>query len=327
MSRELISLYYFFACIPVEDSMKPFLGSEELLLDVQGLHFNALAVGPHDGELVLFLHGFPQFADAWLEVMHTAAEAGFRAVAVDQRGYSPEARPQEINDYTLSQLTSDIGGFVEALGRRNFHLVGHDWGALLAWNFTAAHPDRILSLCALSTPHTDAFLEAMETDEDQKQRSKYITLFRMSGEAAETLFEADNYQRLRAVYQGKVSETAVNKNIHRLAEPYALTSVLNWYRALDLKCRIGKIEVPTLYIWGSHDLALGETAATATAAYVTGAYRFEKLEGRSHWLLEEVPHQISMLVLGHLCANLASNQSPGSVKPPTSLHRQADWFQ
>src|SRR5207253_5888287 len=85
--------------------------------------------------------------------MRPIAQAGFRAVAVDQRGYSPEARPQEVKDYAIEQLISDVQGFVNALGCRRFHLVGHDWGALLAWEFAAKHPDRLQSLSALSTPH------------------------------------------------------------------------------------------------------------------------------------------------------------------------------
>jgi len=286
------------------ESMKALNNFEKTVLDVQSFRFTALAAGPVDGELVLFLHGFPEFADAWLDVMRPIAQAGFRAVAVDQRGYSPEARPQEVKDYAIEQLISDVQGFVNALGCRRFHLVGHDWGALLAWEFAAKHPDRLQSLSALSTPHPDAFFNAIEADEDQKQRSRYISLFRMPGGVAESLLQGDDYQRLRGVYQGKLPESAIRENIRRLAEPGVLTSALNWYRALNLEVRIGKIRVPTLYIWGSQDLALGATAAIETAGYVTGPYRFEKLEGRSHWLLEEIPDQVSALVLEHIRANL-----------------------
>lgn len=113
--------------------MKPHNNIEKILIEVQGFRFSALADGPVDGDLVLLLHGFPEFADAWLDVMRPIAEAGFRAVAVDQRGYSSEARPQEVKDYAIERLISDVRGFVGAPGRRRSHLVGHDWGALLAW--------------------------------------------------------------------------------------------------------------------------------------------------------------------------------------------------
>jgi pimeloyl-ACP methyl ester carboxylesterase len=284
-------------------SMKALNKIEKILIEVQGFRFSALAAGPVDGHLVLLLHGFPEFADAWLDVMRRIAEAGFRAVAVDQRGYSSEARPQEVKDYAIEHLISDVLGFVGALGRRRSHLVGHDWGALLAWELAAKHPDLVLSLSALSTPHPDAFFSAIENDEDQKQRSRYIALFRMPDGVAENLFQADDYQRLRNVYQGKLSESAINENLRRLAEPGALTSALNWYRAWNREVRIGTISVPTLYIWGSQDLALGEKAAIDTAKYMSGPYHFKKLEGKSHWLLEEVPDQVSELVLEHIRAN------------------------
>jgi len=276
-------------------------------INLQGFSFNALLAGAADGDLVLFLHGFPEFGDAWRDVMQPIAEAGFRAVAVDQRGYSRGARPADVSDYAIEHLLSDVLGFGDALGRRRFHLVGHDWGAFLAWVFAAKHSDRVQSLSTLSTPHPDAFLNAVETDEDQKQRSKYISFFKMSGGAAESFFQADNYQHLRTVYQGKLSESAISQNIQRFSEPGALAAALNWYRALDPTMRIGKIAVPTLYIWSTKDLALGESAARATSEYVAGPYVFEKLEGVTHWLLQEAPDRVSALLLKHISANPLSN--------------------
>jgi pimeloyl-ACP methyl ester carboxylesterase len=281
------------------------ISAKKSVLEVQGLRFNALAEGAEDGELVLFLHGFPEFADAWQEVMHPIAQAGFYAVAVDQRGYSPGARPKEVSDYAIEHLFSDVQGFADALGHQRFHLVGHDWGAFLAWVFAARYPERIRSLAAISTPHPDAFLKAIQTDEDQQQRSRYIPFFRMPSGAAESFLQADNYQALRTVCQGKLPESSLRENIRRLAEPGALTAALNWYRALNLEAKVGKIVVPTLYIWSTQDIALGETAALATAGYVTGPYRFERLDRKTHWLLEEAPEQVASLVLEHLRANVA----------------------
>lgn len=235
-----------------------------------------------------------------MNILHPIADAGFRCIAVDQRGYSPEARPSNVEQYAVEYLISDVLGFADKLGAVRSHLVAHDWGGLLAWKIAAQRPDRLRSLTVLSTPHTDAFLDALETDDDQKQRSKYITLFRAPGRAAESLFQASDYARLRNVYQGKVPEQQVQENVRRLAVPGALTAALNWYRALDLKARTGVVTVPTLFVWGSHDLALGEVAAMKTTQYVTGPYHFERLDGKSHWLLEEVPELISSLLLEHL---------------------------
>src|SRR6202040_899382 len=107
----------------------------------------------------------------------------------------------------IERLISDVVGFADALGSKHFHVVGHDWGAMVAREFAAAHPAQLLSVSALSTPHPDALLKAIANDEDQKLRSKYITLFRMPGGAAEAALQADDHQRLRQAYQGKVSET------------------------------------------------------------------------------------------------------------------------
>ena len=274
--------------------------AQALTINANGLRFDAIAEGPADADLVLMLHGFPQFADSWLPLMHVVSAAGFRAVAVNQRGYSPDARPEELGEYAIEKLVSDVDAFANALGGRPFHLVGHDWGAFVAWIYAAKFPHRLRSLTALSTPHPDALSHARDTDADQQQRSQYITLFRMSDGAAERVLLADNGAMLRRAFQGKLSEKSVRKNVGKMSKPGALTAALNWYRALKPGRQVGKVTVPTLYVWGSDDLALGRTAALDTANYVDGPYRFEELQGKSHWLLEEVPGEVAGLVLQHL---------------------------
>jgi pimeloyl-ACP methyl ester carboxylesterase len=272
-------------------------------LDVNGYAFDAILMGPESGECVLLLHGFPQFADAWTGAIRSISEAGFHAVAIDQRGYSPGARPAAVEDYTVDRLTSDVLGVADVMGVSRFHLIGHDWGGLLAWQLAADHPDRLISLTVLSTPHVNAFLAAVKADDDQREKSKYIDFFRLPGELAESLLLADDAQRLRSSYQGRLSARAVENNVRRIAEKGAMRSALNWYRALDLNHRIGCIEVPTLYIWGEKDHYLGETAALETAKYVSGSYRFERLKEASHWLLEDAADRVVPLLLEHLNAN------------------------
>ena len=275
-------------------------GLQTSTVSLNGLFFDVLSIGPEDGDLVLFLHGFPQFADAWSGVMTSLAESGFHLVALDQRGYSPGARPAEVDTYDVAHLTSDVLALAEAFDAKPFHVIGHDWGGFLAWKLAAEHPDRIQSISVLSAAHIDAFCEAIAKDSDQKARSQYIDFFKMTGHAAESYFLNNDAERLRGVYQGKVPEAQVARNVRRLSEIGALTSVLNWYRALDLTARVGQIKVPTLYIWGDHDMAVGKTAATKTAAYVDAAYQFKVMRGYSHWLLEEAPDEIGELILNHL---------------------------
>jgi pimeloyl-ACP methyl ester carboxylesterase len=269
-------------------------------LNANGYVFDALAAGPDDAPLVLFLHGFPEFANAWTPILIKTAAAGYRCVAVDQRGYSKGARPQNVADYDIKELMSDVLAFADALGAKQFHLVGHDWGGVVAWRVAAAHPDRLRSLTVLSTPHSNALLAAIVSDPDQRERSRYIEFFRLPGGVAEAGLLDQGGLRLRAVYMGKLDANALDENVRRFSEAGTLTAALNWYRALDAGARIGNIQTPTLFVWGSADQALGAVAAKGTAEFVSGPYQFVCLEGRTHWLLEEAPEEIATHLIKHL---------------------------
>ncbi|AKJ27460.1 alpha/beta fold hydrolase [Caldimonas brevitalea] len=276
------------------------MSTDSLRLAHDGLQFDALSSGPDDGPLVVCLHGFPQFADAWDGVMPLLAGAGYRVVAVDQRGYSPGARPRDVAAYHVDRLVADVLAWADTLGRPRFHLAGHDWGGAVAWRLAERHPQRLLSLTVLSTPHPAAFKQALAEDADQRRRSIYVALFRLRWHLAERLMLARGARVLRQAYRGKVPAPRVEQNVQRLRQPGALTGGLNWYRAADRRAEVGPVQVPTLYIWGSADQALGATAAEATRQHVTGPYRYEALAGASHWLLEEQTQRVADLMLEHL---------------------------
>ncbi|MGD3106932.1 alpha/beta fold hydrolase [Streptomyces sp. YGL11-2] len=275
---------------------------ERLKIDVGPHSHDALACGPADGEVVLLLHGWPEFADSWSAVLPALGTAGYRAVAVDQRGYAPDARPPRIADYAVPELVDDALAFADALGADRFHLVSHDWGGIVAWALAGAHPERLKSLTVLATPHPEALNRAAAGDPDQHHRLDYVRFFRRETGIAEAALLADGAARLRAVYGGKVPAELVDGNVRRLAEPGALTATLNWYRAPEsvISVPAGRIAVPTLFLWGSEDIALGRTAAEATGEWVDGPYRFEVLDGASHWLPEEVPDLVTPRILDHL---------------------------
>ncbi len=266
---------------------------------VNGLRFTGLEAGPKQGELVLLLHGFPQFADSWVPVMRLLAAAGLRVVAMDQRGYTPGARPAGVEAYAIDRLVSDALGFAEQLGAERFHLVGHDWGGLVAWKLAAYFTERLMTVNVISTPHIDAFQDALRSSFDQMNRSKYILLFKLPRVAEWALLAADA-RALRQAYAGFVPASQVAANVRRMREGGTLTAALNWYRALPVGLRIGPVTVPAIYIWGDRDQALGEAAALGTAHYCAGEYRFYRLAGRSHWLLEEAPEDLALLLLGHI---------------------------
>lgn len=267
----------------------------------EGLVFDALVAGPDDGDLVLLLHGFPQSAGMWRPQLEVLAAAGYRAVAFDQRGYSAGARPEGVEAYRIAHLVDDALGVANHFGAERFAVVGHDWGAVVAWHLAAHHPERVTSLVALSVPHPVAFAVALASPAaDQRERSSYISFFRTTDVAEESLLSGGLALMLRASgYPGDVED-----RVRALSEPGALTAALNWYRAVDftLVRDVGAITVPTLYVWSTGDVALGREGAEGTATYVTGPYQFEVMDGVSHWIPEEVPLKLGALLLDHLKA-------------------------
>ncbi|MGF6759472.1 alpha/beta fold hydrolase [Paraburkholderia sp. GAS42] len=282
----------------------PLSSVEELTLACGPYTHTALAAGPRSGECVLLLHGWPEFADCWREILAALGAAGYRAVAVDQRGYAENARPRDIASYSAGHLQSDVLAFANQLGAGCFHLIAHDWGGLVAWGLASTHAHRVSSLSVLATPHPLALQAALHHD-DQYQRLDYVRAFRQPGGVAEQRLLANGAAALRAAYAGRVPASLVDENVRRLSEPGALSATLNWYRALpdDLSYPAGRVAVPTLYVWGSEDRALGREAALLTGGFVDGSYRFEILEGASHWLPEEAPDRIIPLLLDHLAAS------------------------
>jgi pimeloyl-ACP methyl ester carboxylesterase len=262
--------------------------------------FDALVAGPSGGEPVLLLHGFPECSLQWDHQLGALGAAGYHVVAPDQRGYSPGVRPTAVEDYRLEELAGDVFRIADALGWPRFHLVGHDWGAAVAWAAAAWTPERVRSLVTLSVPHPTPFAAAIREDEDQAQRSAYMRLFRETGTAERRLL-ADDAALLRQVYERKVPRSHIEEYVTRLTEPGALTAALNWYRAVRMSTtEVGEITVPTTYLWGTEDIAVGSTAALGTEKYVTGPYRFAMLEDLSHWMCEEAGSLVSDVLLAHL---------------------------
>lgn len=266
---------------------------EAVRVALRGLVFDVRLGGPVDGQPVLLLHGFPQHSGMWSGVVPALHAAGLRTIALDQRGYSPGARPSDVDDYRMAECVADAIALLDAYGIETAHVVGHDWGALVGWHLAAGHPARVRALTALSVPHPLALSRAIATDPDQRERSAYIGLFRQPGRAEEVLLR-DGAVRLRAIFAPIEGEEYVRP----VLAPGALTAALNWYRAISLtEVGLGPVAVPTTYLWGDRDLAVGGTAAQACADHVLGEYRFVALPGVSHWIPDEVPDAVSDAVL------------------------------
>lgn len=270
-------------------------------LRVGALTFDALTAGPDDGAPVLLLHGFPRSARLWARQLAALSIAGHRVVALDQRGYAPRARPSDDHAYQLAALGGDVTGIADALGWRRFHLVGHDWGGMVAWWVAANHAARLLSLSVLSTAHPAAYHRALATF-DQRRRTAYVPL--LTSAVAPRLLGARNQLGLRALFIASGLPPAHRRVPLERArrDPGLLPAALAWYRANDLAGLrdIGDIDVPTLYVWGTADAALGPQAAYWTGDHVTGPYRFVALPAMGHWLPELAADTVNRLLAAHV---------------------------
>jgi pimeloyl-ACP methyl ester carboxylesterase len=281
------------------------VGIEETTVAAGGFHFRALAAGPADGELVMLLHGFPQSSSCWIQAMESLGGAGYRALAPDQRGYSPGARPEGVEGYRKSALVADAMRIAEAVGHRRFHVIGHDWGATVAWSLAAAHPERVTTLTALATPHTGALTLALRGPV-QQARFAYMRLLQTPwiGEASLTLGGGlvGWFVMEQALVATGLPRALARRDLEALRET-GVTGPLNWYRALQLRGEgvpVDEVAVPTLYVWASKDAAFGREAAEATEEFVTGPYHFVDLEGATHWIPDLYWDDINDLVLEHL---------------------------
>ncbi|MBF9134221.1 alpha/beta hydrolase [Plantactinospora sp. S1510] len=273
-----------------------------MAITVRGLTFEVTAGGPPDGEPVLLLHGFPQHSAQWSGVVPALHAAGLRTYALDQRGYSPGARPADVSAYRLTELVADAVAVLDALRVDTVHLIGHDWGSAVAWTIAARHPERVRTLTAVSVPHPAALASALASDPDQQSRSAYMALFRQAGQAEQALL-ADDAAALRAMLAG-VGEDRVDSYLEPMLRPGALTAALNWYRAMSGRelAGIGPVSVPTTFVWSDGDIAVGRTAAEACAGQATGDYRFVALAGVTHWIPDQAPEALAGAALARIGA-------------------------
>ena len=271
-----------------------------------GLTFDVLAAGEAGAPPVLLLHGFAESMHCWRAQVAALGDAGFRAIAPSQRGYSPSARPDtgDAANYHIERLMDDAMAIVAAsgYGDRRFHLAGHDWGGSIAWALADRYPARLASLTVLSRPHPNAFNRALQTDSDQAHRSRHHKAF-LEPDAADVVL-ADNAKWLRErLTAAGVPASAIEEHLAVLGNKPAMEAAVAWYRARGaIRSPIGPIRVPTLYIWGDADDTVGRAAAEGTADFIAAPYRFEVFSGVGHFAAEQAPDRVSELLLQHAAA-------------------------
>jgi len=264
-----------------------------------GLSFEVLDEG--SGPAVLLLHGFPDSAALWRHQVPALVGAGYRVIAPDLRGFGESDRPAEAAAYRMPTLIADVLGILDARGVQRTAVVGHDWGAGLAWSLTAAAAQRVDRLAVLSVGHPAGYF----TDSiEQRERSWYVLLFQFPGVAEEALSGHD-WALWRLLFGEQVD---AERHRRDMARPGALTAALNWYRANIPPAAFGvieppplpPIECPVLGIWSDGDHHCGEAQMRGSQRFVAGPWRYERISGAGHFIPVDAPNALNRLLLGFL---------------------------
>ena len=254
-----------------------------------------------EGPAIVLLHGFPDSHALWRDQVPALLDAGYRVVAPDLRGFGESSKPEGVDKYGLLDIVGDVLGILDSVGVQRTHVVGHDWGAALAWAMAAFVPDRVDHLVALSVGHPSAFRDAGFA---QREKSWYMLLFQFD-DVAERWLSNDDWSNLRAWS----SHPDVDQVIADLSRPGALTAALNWYRAnvhprtlVEPPLVFPQIQSPTMGVWSSGDIALEESGMKSSERFLDGTWRYERIDGAGHWMQLEAPDQVTALLLDFLPA-------------------------
>jgi pimeloyl-ACP methyl ester carboxylesterase len=246
------------------------------------------------GTPVLLLHGWPDSAYVWRNQIPFLTRHGFRTIAPDMRGFGQSSRPAEAAEYALSNSVGDVIGLLDALELESVHLVGHDWGAAVAWATAIAHPRNVENLVVLSVGHP-----SVPKSLRQDEMAWYQLFFQFEG-IAEANLSYDDWAWLRRFLRGAGDQERYEQDLSR---PGALTASLNWYRA-NLAPRMPgpspefpPVRVPTLGIWSTNDHYLDGERMEKSGAYVKAPWRYEVIEGASHWIPLDAPDRLNALLL------------------------------
>ncbi len=262
----------------------------------EGLTFDVIDTGPMDGQVFVLLHGFPETNKSWQETSEILNQQGYRTFAVNQRGYSLGAQPSKRRDYRSSALVEDVNTLLDLIGQP-VYLVGHDWGAVVAWDVTQRYPDKIKHLITVSVPHKAAFMQAM-LKSNQLFKSYYMGLFQLP-KIPELLFE-----KFPKIGLGLLKNTGMTvQQLHDFQQDIVnekrLSPALNWYRGIPFssnKTLLRPVTVPTLFIWGKHDSAVGAKSVELNHRFVKAPYK-EIIMDATHWIPVQNAKELSQYIL------------------------------
>ena len=278
----------------------------------RGLSLHVAVSGPEQGPLVILLHGFPEFWYGWKSQIGPLADAGFRVLAPDQRGYNLSDKPQGIDKYTLDALADDVVALIDAVGREKARVVGHDWGGIVAWWTAIRHPTRVERLAILNAPHPEFLIgRTYLRRPSQLLKSWYVLMFQLSW-LPEALLGRNGGEPLgeslrRSSRPGTFTDDNLANYRRAWSQPGALTAMINYYRAVfrltlpvpaDLR-----VHLPTLIVWGTDDALLNRELADESLARCDQG-RLVFIDGATHWVHHEEPEQVNRLLLEFLGADV-----------------------
>ena len=266
-------------------------------ITINGVKLHYVTQG--EGDLMLMLHGFPEFWYSWRHQIPEFAK-DYKVVALDLRGYNDSDKPADKSAYVMDEFIRDVEGVIKGLGYDKCILVGHDWGGAIAWNFAYAHPEMVERLIILNLPHPAKFAEGMRNPQ-QLLRSSYMFFFQIPW-LPEFLIQSSDYQPIETAIKGMaVNKSAITKEDleaykDAAAKRGAMTATLNYYRNIFQQRMTSQdwsvLEVPTLMIWGEKDTALGKELTYGTEAYVRD-FQIKYIPDCSHWVQQEQPQLVN----------------------------------
>ncbi|GMR11143.1 MAG: alpha/beta hydrolase [Anaerolineae bacterium] len=280
---------------------------EHQQITTNGISLHVVQDGPRAGRLVILLHGFPEFWYGWRRQLPYLSAAGYRVWAPDQRGYNLSDKPEGIAAYTLDELAADVIGLIDAAGQEKAFVVGHDWGAAVAWWVAAKYPERLARMVVINVPHLSVMQAHVRRNLSQMLKSWYVLFFQLPW-LPERLARLRNWnaaaQALRVSSRpGTFTEGDLDTYRQAWSQPKAYTSMLNWYRAVVQKPLAApanpRIGVPTLLIWGAQDRYLGRQMAQPSVDLCDDG-RLVFIDGATHWVQHEEADQVNRLMDGFL---------------------------
>jgi epoxide hydrolase 4 len=258
-----------------------------------------------EGPLVVLLHGFPEFWFGWRFQLPVLARAGFRVVAPDMRGYNLSSRPSGVAAYAVDRLAGDVRDLIRERGAESASLVGHDWGATVAWATAMAHPEVVDRLVILNVPHPRRMIRGLRRPR-QLMRSWYIVFFQLPW-LPERLVRAGRWSSFRRGFEqarrGAFTAADVDRYVEAWSQPGAATATINYYRAAFRRfprqgaSRLRPVTAPTLIIWGELDRYLGSELAEPDPSDVPNLERVVRMPYASHWVHHDEPERVSELLV------------------------------